>query len=969
MSVIGAAAGQTTLPSSAKFTGGIATATSASDLNALITAADEQISPTTLTIDISGSIALDTQPAVANGESLTIVANVGTVTMLTAVPDIAAINLQSGVSLVIAGSNNAILDGENTVRGLFAYAGNVTVSNLTIQNTVAQGGSGSNAGFAGGGGAGLGGGLFVAAHANVTLNSVSFATTKALGGAGGNNTGGAGAGWGGGGGLGGNAGIVFGSYFSGGGGVGRTAFGGVGSNQANPNTDGSDKTGNPGPGIIVGGAGGGNGAFLASTDPHTTGAINGGGGGIAVGTGHNPSFPTPYHYYGGGAGGGGVGGHNGYSKSPGYNSKNAAGGGGKGGFGGGGGAGYYYGANGGFGGGGGAGQYAYGGNGGFGGGGGGLPDKAGTLARGGFGAGNAGGGYGIGNGQTPVYKLSGGDSGGGGLGAGGAVFVQSGGVLSLGGAGSLTGGLVTGGAGGVPTGTDGNGAGTDGTAGSAFGSSIFIQNDSTSVAQGVTFAPASGQTLTITGVIADEAGSGGTGGNLTLGNLLIQGGGTTRLTGANTFKGGASISAGSTLDLGASSAAGGGAITFASGSANQLLLEPAALTAGHLINTISAFAVGDTIEVGNIKATGSSYASGVLTLTEASGSVTLNLPGSFTTSDFVVTNGAAGADVSLACFAEGTRIRTERGMIAVESLQVGDRVPVALGNKPEPIIWLGHRRVDCRSHPKPTDIWPVCVRASAFGPGRPFRDLFLSPDHAVFINDVLIPIRYLVNGRTIRQQARDATTYWHVELANHNVLHAEGIPAESYLDTGNRSAFANGGPVMDLHADFASRVWEAGSCAPLILRGPRLTAAKRHLHNRANALGHRATIDAGLTILANDREVLAKRQARALHVRLPEGTKHIRLLSRIWIPAHLQPDANDTRTLGIAISRVRLDGAAINLDDACFTQGWHAPEQDWRWTDGDARLATFGARDLAFEVTMTGRYWQDEGQPMRATGA
>src|ERR1019366_10641252 len=56
---------------------------------------------------------------------------------------------------------------------------------------------------------------------------------------------------------------------------------------------------------------------------------------------------------------------------------------------------------------------------------------------------------------------------------------------------------------------------------------------------------------------------------------------------------------------------------------------------------------------------------------------------------------------------------------------------------------------------------------------------------------VLIPIRYLVNGRSIAQEARDEVTYWHVELARHDILLAEGLPAESYLDTGNRDAFAD----------------------------------------------------------------------------------------------------------------------------------------------------------------------------------
>src|SRR5580658_4786527 len=73
------------------FSGGSATAASASDLNALITAADSQTSAGTLTIDISGSISLNTLPAVADGETLTFASGstTGTITAVTGTPDIA----------------------------------------------------------------------------------------------------------------------------------------------------------------------------------------------------------------------------------------------------------------------------------------------------------------------------------------------------------------------------------------------------------------------------------------------------------------------------------------------------------------------------------------------------------------------------------------------------------------------------------------------------------------------------------------------------------------------------------------------------------------------------------------------------------------------------------------------------------------------------------------------------------------
>jgi hypothetical protein len=138
--------------------------------------------------------------------------------------------------------------------------------------------------------------------------------------------------------------------------------------------------------------------------------------------------------------------------------------------------------------------------------------------------------------------------------------------------------------------------------------------------------------------------------------------------------------------------------------------------------------------------------------------------------------------ITFACFAEGTRIRTPRGEVPVEDLTVGAEVELANGGT-KPVIWIGKQSVEQRAR-------PVHVRAHAFPRHVPRRDLWLSPDHAVHMDGVLIPVRYLMNGCTIVQEAADEVTYYHVELASHDVLLAEGLPCESYLDTGNRSAFA-----------------------------------------------------------------------------------------------------------------------------------------------------------------------------------
>jgi hypothetical protein len=195
----------------------------------------------------------------------------------------------------------------------------------------------------------------------------------------------------------------------------------------------------------------------------------------------------------------------------------------------------------------------------------------------------------------------------------------------------------------------------------------------------------------------------------------------------------------------------------------------------------------------------------------------------------------------IACFVEGTLIDTEHGPVAVEHLRVGDRVTACLAQALLPIKWIGHRLVDCRHHPKPETVWPVRIRAGCFGDNRPSRDLLLSPDHAVLVDGVLIPAKYLVNGTSIVRCAIDRVTYFHLELPQHDVVLAEGLPAESYLDTGSRLSFANGGVATRLFADFSTQVWEAAGCAPLVVAGSQLQAVRRRLRERAARQEERGT--------------------------------------------------------------------------------------------------------------------------------
>jgi collagen type I/II/III/V/XI/XXIV/XXVII alpha len=297
------------------------------------------------------------------------------------------------------------------------------------------------------------------------------------------------------------------------------------------------------------------------------------------------------------------------------------------------------------------------------------------------------------------------------------------------------------------------------------------------------------------------------------------------------------------------------------------------------------------------------------------------------------------------CFAEGTRIATDAGPVPVEALREGDRVLTALGAV-RTVKWIGHRRVECARHPKPESVWPVRIAAGAFGRRRPGRALWLSPDHAVFVDGVLIPVRYLINGATVAQVPVPRVTYFHVELERHDVLLAEGLPAESYLDTGNRAAFANGGDAVMAHPDFALRVWETQSCAPLVLTGPALAKAKARLLGRMAMLGHVLTQDADLHLLADGRRIDAARDG-ALHCfRLPHGVAAFRLVSRVAVPAQVMAESEDHRPLGVAVSRLVVDGRELPLDGPVLAEGWHVVEPDWRWTNGDALVQCSGMRRI-----------------------
>ncbi|UYW33605.1 Hint domain-containing protein [Methylorubrum extorquens] len=191
-------------------------------------------------------------------------------------------------------------------------------------------------------------------------------------------------------------------------------------------------------------------------------------------------------------------------------------------------------------------------------------------------------------------------------------------------------------------------------------------------------------------------------------------------------------------------------------------------------------------------------------------------------------------DVSpVVCFTTGTLIRTARGEVAVEDLRVGDLAVTASGLL-RPITWIGNRDLDGEGTALPHDQQPVRIRADAFGPGLPARDLRLSHGHPVLVGaDVngeggaLVPVMCLINGTTIVREPATQVTYWHIELDAHDILLAEGLAAESYYDMGSRVWFAGAdGPLTD--PDFVP-VGAYGRCRPVAVDGLLVQAERLRL--------------------------------------------------------------------------------------------------------------------------------------------
>lgn len=176
------------------------------------------------------------------------------------------------------------------------------------------------------------------------------------------------------------------------------------------------------------------------------------------------------------------------------------------------------------------------------------------------------------------------------------------------------------------------------------------------------------------------------------------------------------------------------------------------------------------------------------------------------------------------CFRTGTLIGTPLGDRLIEELKAGDTVLTQFGGVCSIVAITSHHY----SRHGVAAAWddkakPVRIMRSALADNVPSQDLYLTRDHAVYVDGVLIPSINLVNGTTIVvDDAEDADTleYFHIELDHHDVIEANGATCETLIDAADR---------------------ELGSCAPVLTYNGRRDQLKSRLRSAASTWIDRRT--------------------------------------------------------------------------------------------------------------------------------
>jgi Hint domain len=285
-----------------------------------------------------------------------------------------------------------------------------------------------------------------------------------------------------------------------------------------------------------------------------------------------------------------------------------------------------------------------------------------------------------------------------------------------------------------------------------------------------------------------------------------------------------------------------GLLLFQSNTPGQADVDFTGSAAGHLAfntttngnatnNSLVNMGLGDSIEFNDANITNVSYnnSSNTLTLTtdQTPGNNTYNIHiASFDSSVGSAPNFILATDpvtnkneAEVICFLRGTRIRTPDGSKPVELLLIGDKVLTADGQT-RAVRWLWRQTV-VTAFADELRAYPIHIRAGALDENVPERDLFLSPDHAILVDECLVQAAALVNNATITRVLKPEPrfVYYHIELEDHALVLAEGVASETFVDNITRRRFDN-------YADYEA-MYGAGEVPIAEMDVPRAKSARQ----------------------------------------------------------------------------------------------------------------------------------------------
>mgnify|MGYP001195369858 FL=1 len=367
----------------------------------------------------------------------------------------------------------------------------------------------------------------------------------------------------------------------------------------------------------------------------------------------------------------------------------------------------------------------------------------------------------------------------------------------------------------------------------------------------------------------------------------------------------------------------------------------------------------DTINLAGVSPTGATYAypsndQVVVTLSNGK-TITLNIAGVKTTGFILVSDGNGGA-IAEVCFLAGSLIKTASGLVAVEDLTVGDEIITYVDGieTVRCVAWVGQAHCTVRQDlPLDQAGYPVRILKDAIADGVPFKDMLITAEHSLFFDGKFVPVRMLVNGRSIFYDTSITSyDYYHIETEDHSVIMADGMLTESYLDTGNRRLFRQNRRIVSIPRN-RNLSWNE-AVAPLAVSRDVVEPLFRQIEARADDKSYPVqtearplTCERGLQLITDTGATIYPARTHGEHTTfmIPVGVQSVRIISNSSRPSDvIGPFVDDRRNLGILVGEIKMfeSRATRTLTSHLRDEelvGWNNVEDGtMRWTTGDAVL-------------------------------